>query len=509
MTSQNMSRRWDRMRPETLRELQARRLRHFLSTRVAPFSEHYRGVFRQAGFDPAGLRSLDDLQQLPFTRKDDLQPNPRAFVLIPERGTLMRQPSTLWKALVQGPAGLKARLEREFRPIFMTSTTGRSAQPVPFLYSQHDLDNLEIAGARIMEVGGTRPEWRHANLFPFAPHLAFWQAHYCSLGMGAFMIGTGGGKTLGTEGNIALIEKVKPEVLIGMPTFIYHILSEAVAGDHHWPQLQKLVLGGEKVPAGMRRKLRGLAAELGAGRVDVMATYAFTEAKMAWIECPAPAGAEPAGYHLYPDLGVVEVIDPESGRPVEDGRPGEIVFTALDARGTVVLRYRTGDRIDGGLTHEPCPHCGRTCPRLLGRISRVSEVRELAIDKLKGTLVDFNALEHVLDDIDGIGAWQIELRKRHDDPFESDEIIVHATATRPALRPELERTISRRFAEATEVRPNAVLWHQPEEMRDRQGVGRALKEEKLVDHRPRPEAPPPPSSATKISADEDSPALLR
>jgi len=52
-------------------------------------------------------------------------------------------------------------------------------------------------------------------------------------------------------------------------------------------------------------------------------------------------------------------------------------------------------------------------------------MREMKLDKLKGTLVDFNELEHVLDNFDAIGAWQIELRKAHDDPLELDELILH------------------------------------------------------------------------------------
>ncbi len=70
---------------------------------------------------------------------------------------------------------------------------------------------------------------------------------------------------MGTEGNVALIDRIAPEVIIGMPTFIYHVLTHAVAEDRHWPQLRKIVLGGEKVPPGLRRKFRALCAELGAG----------------------------------------------------------------------------------------------------------------------------------------------------------------------------------------------------------------------------------------------------
>jgi phenylacetate-coenzyme A ligase PaaK-like adenylate-forming protein len=89
---------------------------------------------------------------------------------------------------------------------------------------------------------------------------------------------------------------------------------------------------------------------------------------MAWCECLF-RWVEPSGYHLYPDLGIVEIVDPETGAPKDDGQSGEIVFTSLDARGSCVLRYRTGDMIEGGLTYEPCPYCRRTMPRLLGRIN--------------------------------------------------------------------------------------------------------------------------------------------
>jgi phenylacetate-coenzyme A ligase PaaK-like adenylate-forming protein len=475
---------WAELPAEDLAKRQIAALRHYLKHRVLPFSEHYRTLFKQTGLSADAFHTPADLARLPLTSKVDLIPNPREFALIPDPAVLRRQMSTVLSALRNGPSAAKEQLEREFRPILMTSTTGRSSSPVPFLYTAHDLDILTEAGRRMMEIGGTNREWRHLNMFPYAPHLAFWQAHYCSVGYGAFMVGSGGGKTMGTDGNIALMEKVKPEVIIGMPTFLYHVLSQAVVEDRHWPQLRLLVLGGEKVPLGMRRKLRSLAAELGAGKVGIVATYAFTEAKMAWIECPVPAGEVPSGYHLSPDLGIMEIVDPATGKPRGMGQPGEIVYTPLDARGTVVLRYRTGDCIDGGLVHGKCPHCGRTGLRLVGNISRVSEIRQLRLEKLKGTLVDFNALEHVLDNIDGVGAWQIELRKVNDDPFDQDQVVVHVSSNAGVNRAELAHLIQSRFYETAELRPNRIDWHDNDAMSVLHGVGRALKEEKLVDHRP-------------------------
>ncbi len=485
-----LTRRWQELPPGRMRELQLQRLRHFLRTRVLPFSSHYRSLFAEDGIDPSAIRTADDLAALPTTSKSDLlgppggAPPSRDFVLAPDPASLRRRPSTILRALLRGRDRARAALEHEYRPIFMTSTTGRSTDPVPFFYTGHDLDNLALTGRRLMEICRSDPAFRHLNLFPFAPHLAFWQAHYAGIGFNTFTLGTGGGRAMGTSGNVRLLGKVDPDALIGMPTFIYHVLQEAAEGGLHCTKIKRIVLGGEKAPAGIRRKLRSLCAELGSPEVDVMATYGFTEAKAAWPECPAPAGAETGGYHLYPDLGIVEVVDPDSGRPVAEGEPGEIVYTPLDSRGSVVLRYRTGDLISGGISYEPCPHCRRRVPRLLGRISRVSDVRRLKIDKVKGTLVNFNELEHVLDDMDEIGAWQIEIRKRNDDPLECDLLVVHLNVARRVGRERIAGEVRRRIRAATELSPNDIQFHDAGTLRSMHGVGRELKEQKVVDHRP-------------------------
>ena len=42
--------------------------------------------------------------------------------------------------------------------------------------------------------------------------------------------------------------------------------------------------------------------------------------------------------HFYP-----EIVDPETGAPVPDGEPGELVFTSLTKEAMPVIRYRTRD----------------------------------------------------------------------------------------------------------------------------------------------------------------------
>jgi phenylacetate-coenzyme A ligase PaaK-like adenylate-forming protein len=200
----------------------------------------------------------------------------------------------------------------------------------------------------------------------------------------------------------------------------------------------------------------------------------------------------------------MEVVDPQTGRPLPPGQPGELAFTPLAARGSVVLRYRTGDYIDGGLTYEPCPYCGRSAPRLVGNISRRSEVKEMNLDKIKGTLVDFNELEHVLDDSPHIGSWQIELRKTHDDPLELDELILHVQKLNGTDDEIVSRDLSQRCVAQLELSPNRILFHSAEEMRRLQGVGTLLKEQKLVDNRPKAKATPKPGAAPSLATTADS-----
>lgn len=485
-----LTQKWPELPESEIRRLQADKLRHYLRDTVLPFSVHYQKLFQEHNLTADSIRTLDDLRRIPFTSKLDLLNTPenpqksREFILIPDQKVLARRPGTILRALLHGKKQVKRSFELEFRPIFMTSTTGRSSDPVPFVYSQHDLDNLSELGRRVFEICECKTDYRLVNMFPYAPHLAFWLTHYGGQAFDVFVASTGGGKVMGTEGNLRMIKKINPNVLIGMPTFVYHVLHQAAEEDVRCDNLCRIVVGGEKLPDGMRRKLISMTRALGAKNVDIVATYGFTEAKTAWPECPCPPDKSTSGFHLYPDYGIVEVVDPQSGEPVAPGNPGEIVFTPLESRGSVVLRYRTGDFTEGGLTYEPCPHCGRSVPRLFGNISRKSEIKEVKLDKIRGTLVDFNQLEHVLDDAAFIGAWQLELRKFHDDPMELDELVLHVHKLDGIADEKLIHSLNSRFLEQTEIHPNRVIFHTADEMAALQGVGKELKEQKIVDHRP-------------------------
>ena len=303
MNTSVLSKHWQALPETVVRKLQAEKLRRYLRTTVIPFSSHYRELFRENNLTADSFRTLDDLQQLPLTSKADLLNTPenpkriREFILQPDPKVLARRPSTILHALVHGRNAVSRRFEREFRPVFMTCTTGRSTESIAFTYSNYDLANLALAGKRIFEVCKAEPDFRLLNTFPYAPHLAFWLAHYGGMEFTNFVLSSGGGKVLGTEGQLRFIRQLQPHVIMGMPTFLYHVLRQAVEEGLQCTNLRRIVLGGEKVAPGTRRKLARLARELGAENVDVVATYGFTEAKMAWTECPCPRG-EQTGYHL-------------------------------------------------------------------------------------------------------------------------------------------------------------------------------------------------------------------
>jgi phenylacetate-CoA ligase len=250
MKRKSQSKRWQESPEGVLRSWQARKLRQYLSTVVLPFSPYYRKLFQECGLEADGFHTLDDLQRIPFTTKADLLSTPtnankfKDFIVVPDPRVLARRPGTVLGALCHGRQAVTDQFEAEFRPIFMTFTTGRSAEPTPVFYTQRDLAHLSTSGARIIEVCGTRPEDRVLNAFPFAPHLAFWLTHYAGTAAGVMILSSGGGKVMGTEGTIRHIRRFKPDAIIGMPTFLYHLLHQAAEQGVRCENLRGIVLGG-------------------------------------------------------------------------------------------------------------------------------------------------------------------------------------------------------------------------------------------------------------------------
>jgi len=475
-----------------LRRLQDDRLARRVREELLPFSAHYQKVFAAAGLKARDVRRVADLAKLPLTTKQDLlaaQSDPARrldFVLRPSPEAI-RAHWGLGKKLdlLLGGAAEKAALRRAYTPNFATFTTGRSADPVAFYYTPHDLELLGAVGARMLDVHGIEdPLARILNLFPFAPHLAFWQTAFAGFETGRFMLSSGGGKVIGSAGSIKLAERVQPTVLIGVPGFVYHVLREAREKGANLASVKLVILGAEKVTPGLKQKMAESLAVCGARDVVISGTYGFTEARMAFSECPA-SYAESPGYHLYPDLGIFEVIEPESGRVLGEGETGELVYTPLDGHGTTILRYRTGDVAVGGITWEPCPWCKRTVPRVASELRRSSEQKAMSLTKIKGTLVDLSAIGAFLSNMQDVEEWQVVLKKKNDDPYELDEFVLRVAVRHGVESADFEPRVKREMADAVEVAPSRIEFQTTPEMLAHLGMETEMKEKRFLDLRPK------------------------
>lgn len=468
------------------RELQNKKVRWFFQHKL-PYSPFYREFFKTHGLKWSDFKTTDDLQKLPLISKTDLAPTdedrakPRQFILQPDEH-LLKKHATKGELLRLMQMKLrredpKPTLNKEYKPLHLHFTTGRTALPTPFGYSAYDLGMLRETARRCFNVAGFSSSNVGLNAFPYSPHLGFWLAYYGLLEAGITALATGGGKVMGTQKIMDSIERLKVNVVLIIPGYCYHLLREAVKQKRDFSNLKYLVFGAERVSPAFREKVKELLIQVGAHEVQILATYASTEAKTAWVQC-----AEHTGYHLYPDIEFIELVD-ENGKRVKEGEPGEIVYTALDWRGTVVVRYRTGDMAKG-IEYDPCPSCGRTVPRILPDIQRKSDVKEFNLTKIKGELVNLNNIFPVMSAIKGLDEWQVVLRKRNNDKFDLDEIVVAASPKSGADFAFVEDEIKKKMHAEMQV---GVIVEQKttEQLIDSLGMETELKEKRIVDNRPK------------------------
>ncbi|MCA8962668.1 MAG: phenylacetate--CoA ligase family protein [Planctomycetes bacterium] len=488
---------WHSLEPEAQRRLQLAKLRSFLRDQVVPYHPFYRELFANQGIDPAAFGSLADFARVPLSHKGDVAPTdddpqrPRHFVLQPTPESLRahlplgRKLELLWSKWRHGAAHVKQQIGAEYRPVQAFFTTGRTALPTSFFLSGYDMELLRLVGRRIAEVATVDPaEDRILSVFPYAPHLAFWQVQEVGIGSGTFILQTGGGKVMGTPAILRALSKVRPSIVAGIPGYVYHMFREGAEQGIDLSCVRRVFLGGDRVAPGYRAKLIDLLKESGASDPKVLSVYGFTESRKCWSECP---GGEEFGFHTYPDLDLFEVIDPDTGEVLPDGETGELVYTPLDGRASIVLRYRTGDICEGGITRERCPGCGRTVPRFSSNLSRQSNQKDFELTKIKGALVNLNALGDLLNGESTIEEWQIIIRKRNDDPFDTDEmVVVVAMRNEVDLEPDEVQTIvaalQRKVEAGCEIRP-AVEVVSRADLLERLGMETQLKELRVVDLR--------------------------
>jgi phenylacetate-CoA ligase len=305
-----------------MRARQDARLRELVAQAYArvPF---WRRVMDERGVRPEHVRGASDLPLLPFLDKEALRVHADALLATGVKASAREQVST------GGTSG---------HPLRFWIDRGRSATEWAYMTWQWGRVGYRPGEGRAvlrgLLVGGDDPRVVSA-----------WRPLLDELALSTFKLSP---DTLDLY--LAALERRRPPFLHAYPSSAEH-LARLLAGvpAARRPRFRALLLGSENVYPAQRAFLEQ------AYGCPVFAWYGHSE------KCLLGGGCERSSdYHLFPDYGVLEVVDGE-GRPVAPGGRGTIVGTGFMNRVMPFLRYLTDDRAT--LVEEPCA-CGRAYPRL-------------------------------------------------------------------------------------------------------------------------------------------------
>ena len=352
--------------------LQVRKLRNLIEWTEAQVPYHAKR-FTDAGVTAASIKSLDDLQRLPFMTRDEWM-----------AGQLDHPP--------YGPI-LAASEEAAIRYHLTSGTTGKT--PIRVLDSMKDWEWIAEMWCYGFWGFGVRPKDVVFFAFSYGTFVGFWGAHYACEKLGCLVL-PGGNMT--TEARVRQIFDMNATVVCSTPTYALRMAQEArsMGIDLVGGPVEHLILSGE--PAGSIPATKKLIEEQwGAKAGD---TAGMTElGTIMMFECDH----QPGGAHIIEDHYIEEVIDPETGEPVGYGEPGERVVTSFGRGFIPVIRYRTRDlvlKVPG----DTCS-CGRTFDIYDGGIrGRVDDMK-----LVRGTNVYPRAVEAIVREYEAIDEFQIHL----------------------------------------------------------------------------------------------------
>ncbi|MFZ2755649.1 MAG: phenylacetate--CoA ligase [Atopobiaceae bacterium] len=344
---------------ERLERLQLERLKPLLK-RVYERIPFYHASFDEAGFDPEGLETLDDLRKAPFTVKQDLRDN--------------------------YPFGMFAVPRDEVVRIHASSGTTGTATVVG--YTQADLDAWSDCFARAVgRAHGTKDS---------TMQVAYGYGLFTG-GLGAHMGGERFGATVvpmstgNTKRQVNLMRDFDVDILACTPSYAMHIADTALemgidpAADL---KVSGMICGAEPMSDELRRELE---QKMGAQLIDI---YGLSEVMGPGVACECKLQD---GLHLAEDHFIAEIVDPDTFEPVPDGQWGELVITTLSKECSPLIRYRTRDitRILPGECACGCTH--RRIDRIRGRTDDMLIIR--------GVNVFPRQVEEVITAFPEVSAW--------------------------------------------------------------------------------------------------------
>ncbi len=306
----------------TIKDIQLERLKKTVSHvyKNVPF---YRERLDSVYLPPEKISSLKDLEQVPFTTKEDLRLN--------------------------YPYNLFAAPKKEI--VRLHASSGTTGKPTIVGYTRKDLDMWSECVARLVTMTGATADDVAQISFGYGLFTGALGLHNGLEKVGAAIIPISSGNT---EKQLMVMKDFGTTILVSTPSYALYMseTAEELGIKSSDLSLRIGLFGGEGHTIEMNREIER--------RWGILATenYGLSE-----ILGPGVSGEcyLKVGMHFAEDCFIPEIIDPETGKVLPMGEEGELVITTIDKEAFPLLRYRTKDITR--LIEEPCA-CGRTSVRM-------------------------------------------------------------------------------------------------------------------------------------------------
>ena len=315
-------------------------------------------LFTSSGLAPDEIKSIDDIEKLPFMNKDTFRQYYPLCLSCVDKSTI--------------------------REMHMSS--GSTGTPVVMPYTEADLDQWAECMARCYTMAGADP----GDVIQITPTFGLFNGgfgmYHGARKAGLFIVPAGSGNT---PRQIRLARDFGTKILTGVVSYGLRIIEELEKNSMELPDLKVGIFGAEVFSEAMKKKID---SGLGIESFDI---YGMTETGgvgTLGMDCHAHNGI-----HVWEDHYFIEIIDPESGKRVPDGNPGELVVTSLTREALPVIRFRTGD-ITRIVSRDKCS-CGRTHVRISSVTGRVDDMIII-----KGVNFFPGQVEQALMQIPGVGS---------------------------------------------------------------------------------------------------------
>ncbi|UKI16935.1 MAG: phenylacetate--CoA ligase [Ruminococcus sp.] len=345
---------------------------------VAP----YRKKMDEAGVKPEDIKSIADLQKLPFTVKQDLRDN--------------------------YPYGMFASPMKDVVRIHASS--GTTGKQTVVGYTAHDIDMwAECAARALVSVGGTKDDFIHIS-YGYGLFTGGLGLHYGAEKLGATAIPASAGNSMR---QLQLFKDFGSSIICMTPSYAISLIElmkeNNISKDEF--KLKAGVFGAEPWTEEMRKEIE---AGLGIKAYDI---YGLSEIMGPSVSCECECQC---GMHICEDHFIAEVIDPDTLEVLPAGQQGELVFTCITKEALPLIRYRTRDIAT--LVYDKC-ECGRTLVRMLkpqGRTDDMLIIRGVNVfpSQIESALlsVDSKATNYFLevDRVNNLDTLEVQVEMRED-----------------------------------------------------------------------------------------------